>query len=101
MFVDAKDLRIGEGQSLENYLSALEQRGAEKLAEKGIKAAFDGSVAPDYNWIFGEDYDLGDIVQVRNAYGMSLKARVTEVIECHDNNGYSIVPTIERIQEDE
>lgn len=100
LFIDAKDIRIEEGQTSASYEEALAERGAAKLAERGILQAFDGAVVPDYNWKFGVDYDLGDIVTVRNTYGMTLKARVTEVIECHDQNGYSVIPTIEKIEEE-
>lgn len=38
---------------------------------------------------------LGDIVTVQNEYGITMNARITEVIETFDENGYSVSPKFE------
>ena len=44
---------------------------------------------------------MGDLVTVENEYGISVKARITEVVEVYDDNGYSIEPKFEYLEEDE
>ena len=41
-----------------------------------------------------QDYFIGDKVAVKNAYGMSASATVTEVTEVEDSEGYRLVPTL-------
>ena len=77
------------------YNVFLLNRGAEKIAEHGEVETFNGQVIPDVTYIYGVDYKLGDIVTVRNQFGITANARITEVIEVHDENGYSIEPKFE------
>ena len=97
MFVDARDLSTNAGTeeeiTLEEYNDLLAQRGDENLAAAVIQETFEGEVEPTVNYIYGQDYFLGDIVQVENEYGIRNAPRVTEVIECEDENGYTATPT--------
>ncbi|MCQ2059800.1 MAG: siphovirus ReqiPepy6 Gp37-like family protein [Bacteroidaceae bacterium] len=96
IYVDARDLSTNEGEiPFEDYVPLLRQRGAEKLTEYGIVTEFDGEVEPNRSYVFGVDYFLGDIVTVRNEYGIQINARVTEVIEAYDDNGHTIIPKFE------
>lgn len=94
LFVDANDLSSEtlEGVTIE-YASALRARGLEALAEHGIVESFEGEVEPNYSYKYGIDYQLGDVVQVINTYGISSSVRITEVIETFDEDGYSVIPT--------
>lgn len=96
LYVDAKDLssKTEEGVTI-NYDEALKARGIEKLAEYDVVTVFEGEVEPNYSYKYKDDYNLGDIVQVVNDYGIEASARITEVIESHDENGYSVIPTFE------
>lgn len=77
------------------YQVLLHQKGVEALATVQEIVSFDGSVEPNYSYKYGEDYFLGDIVTVMNEYGIKANARIIEVIESDDENGYSIIPTFE------
>lgn len=70
-------------------------RGYEKLAEYGETVTFNGSVEPRVTFVYKEDYDLGDIVTIENEYGISVEARIVEIIEVYDDNGYSLEPKFE------
>lgn len=83
------------------YSLYLLNRGSEKLAEYGSKISFEGSVEPNTTFEYKKDYFIGDLVNVENEYGISLKARISEVIEIQDDNGYSIEPKFEYIQEND
>lgn len=75
------------------YLSSLLSSGADARSEYGEQIIFEGKVIPDITFIYGTDYYLGDIVTVENEYGIQNPARITEVIEVLDENGYSVEPT--------
>ena len=81
----------------EVYLLA---RGYEDLAEYGSVTSFNGTVEPNTTFIFKEDYFLGDIVTVENEYGITVEARIVEIVEVSDDNGYYVEPKFEYIQED-
>ena len=96
LYVDARDVssQVEEGETID-YAEMLKTRGIEALAEYGTTVSFEGEVEPNHSYKYGTDYFLGDIVQVVNIYGISARARITEVIETFDENGYSIIPTFE------
>lgn len=82
------------------YNTYLANRGFQKLATYGERESFAGTVIPDVTFIFKTDYFLGDIVTVRNEFGISADARITEVVEVEDETGYRIEPHFEYKQED-
>lgn len=77
------------------YHSYLLNRGVEQLAGFGEKESFEGTIIPDVTFIYKQDYFLGDIVNVENEFGISADARIIEIIESVDENGYNIEPTFE------
>lgn len=58
-----------------------------ELIKYPVLETFDGDVISN-----NMSYNLGDIVQIINEYGISATARIVEIIECEDESGYSIVP---------
>lgn len=80
------------------YYTYLINRGAEKLAEFGEVIAFSGSINPDVTFIYKTDYDLGDIVTISNELGVTAEARIVEVVEVEDENGYRVEPKFEYIK---
>lgn len=79
----------------EGYLTA---RGNEALAEYGETTSFEGSVVPNSQFVYREDYTLGDIVSIRTEYGVQASARVVETVEVWDENGYSLEPKFEYVE---
>ena len=76
LVVDAKDLRVDDGEAMEDYLKRLESRGMEKLLE--CQNVFSCSFVPSGK-DFGVRYDLGDVLTVNlSEYGLKLKARVAK-----------------------
>lgn len=96
LYVDARDVssQVEEGETID-YDALLRARGIEALAEYGTTVSFEGEVEPNYSYKYGVHYELGDIVQVMNEYGISISARITEVIETFDEGTYSVIPTFE------
>lgn len=79
------------------YSVYLLTRGYEKLAEFGAVTSFEGTVEPNTTFIYNKDYFLGDKVTIQNEFGITVEARITEVIEVNDDNGYSVEPKFEYI----
>lgn len=80
------------------YSAYLLERGYQKVVEYGETESFEGSVIPDITFTYKQDYFLGDIVKVRNEYGIEANARIVEVVEVQDVNGYRIEPKFEYLE---
>lgn len=81
------------------YSVYLLTRGYEKLAEFGAVTSFSGTIEPNTTFVYNKDYFLGDEVTIQNQFGITLGARITEVIEVNDDNGYSVEPKFEYYQQ--
>jgi hypothetical protein len=96
MYTDAKSIyRTVDGVTLtdEEYLAQLEQRGSEVLSEHSFSTSFDGELDSATTYKYGEDFFLGDLVQVVNEYGIEAKTRVVEMIYSQDLSGLKEYPT--------
>lgn len=79
------------------YSVYLLTRGYEKLAEFGAVTSFSGTVEPNTTFVYNKDYFLGDLVTIQNEFGITVQARIIEVIEVDDDNGSSVEPKFEYI----
>lgn len=79
----------------------LSQKGKEELLKNKKIYAFDGKVDPELQYVYGIDYFLGDVVQVRDNYGHDCSSRIVEVVYSYDDTGERIIPTFEKIEEQE
>lgn len=80
------------------YLANLLSSGQEATKEFGEVKTFEGSIIPDVTFVYGTDYKLGDIVTVKNEYGITSEARITEIVEVFDENGYSFEPSFKYME---
>lgn len=80
------------------YINNLISKGNETLAQYCNTKTFNGNVEAKLTYEYKKDYFLGDIVSVRNQFGISIKARIVEIIEVDDDNGYSIEPKFEYME---
>ena len=72
----------------------LTQKGYDALALSRGLSAFDGEIPQRGSYKYGQDYYLGDIVEMRNADGVSSRMRVTEQIFVSDAEGDRSYPTL-------
>lgn len=101
VYTDATSLSNKDDQNQEisdsEYNERLANEGYGTLNEFDYGETIDASVEPNYNWHYGntvaDDYYLGDIVTISNAYGMSIMARVIEVVRSHDTSGNTVIPS--------
>lgn len=99
IFVDAKDISSNDGEiPLNDYMQLLQARGVEKLAEHQATKAFEAEIESTINFAYKQDWNLGDIVTITNEYGITATPRIVEIIESWDDNGYSVIPTLEELE---
>lgn len=90
LVVDASDVQADDPDA--NTLMI--QRGTEALNNARATALFDGEVNQYGTYVYGVDYDLGDIVEMRNRDGIITYKRVTEQIFASDASGDRSYPTL-------
>ncbi len=101
IFVDAGSITrsgYGEEEPLtdEEYLVKLEEEGLRILSENTVLESFDGEIDPVmYN--YGDEFYMGDILQVANEYGNESCSRVVEMTYFQDSAGIKTVPTFEAV----
>ena len=64
----------------EEYLTQLKTKGEKNLADHTITTAFEGEVEVTRLFKYGEDFFIGDIVQIANEYGNEGSAYISELI---------------------
>lgn len=80
------------------YIENLKNTGYEKMSAYTTISSFTGEVVVGINYTYKQDYDLGSIVSIVNEYGISIKVRISEIIESQDDSGYSMEPTFENVE---
>lgn len=75
------------------YRNQLQQKGLEELSKTYIVEAFEGEIEATRQYVYGEDFFIGDVVQVRDSYGKEASSRITEVVRSNDLNGEIMTPT--------
>lgn len=70
------------------------QKGTEELGKNRRFAAFDGELNRNSQYKYGRDYNLGDLVQLKNASGAASDMQVTEQIFVSDKEGERSYPTL-------
>lgn len=77
----------------DDYEENLRARGEEKLSECKEIQTFDGEVDYRQMYVYGKDFEMGDICELENEYKMSCVVRVMELVTSDDESGYSVYPT--------
>ena len=102
LYVDARDVSsvTEEGTTISDadYTKQLQQRGKEKLSEFEYEKLFDGEAETSIMFKYGEDFGMGDIVQISNEYGIETKARVIEYVRSQAEDGYNVYPSFTSVE---
>ncbi len=96
LFTDARDI---QSEKVSNYDEALRQRGLQNLIDNSRTVSFEGEVDATRMFVYGEDFFMGDIIQISNEYGIEGAARVMEFIKSDDANGSKQYPTFQAVQD--
>lgn len=70
------------------------QRGLEELSKYRKFSGFDGEISQTSKYKYGRDYNLGDLVEIRNVDGVTTNMQVTEQIFASDAEGERSYPTL-------
>lgn len=73
----------------------LTEKGNEQLNEEKEEKIFEGDVYTTGMFVLGEDFLLGDIVQIENEYTIRDTVRVKEIVYSDSNDSNTVYPTFE------
>lgn len=83
----------------EEYFKLLQDKGNEELANYTYTKKFEGEVDTHRIYVYGKDFFMGDLVQMRNEYGIEAVSRITELVLSHDTSGLETYPTLTQVDE--
>lgn len=103
IFADGSDISINEDDDTTltptQFRAHLKQRGIDTLIENLEIEAFEGEVEATIMYKYGEDFFMGDIIQLADEYGHEGQAYISEFIISQDESGISMYPTFITLQE--
>lgn len=82
------------------YTGQLYARGKEFLSSQDIRTAFEGEVEASTLFIYGEDFFLGDIVQISDEYGNEGRVYISELVFSQDESEQSVYPTFKSMDDE-
>jgi hypothetical protein len=100
IFVNAQNLsKLDYDTSLEisdtDYVNQLKQLGYEELAARIRYQNFDGVVDLTQTYKYKTDFFLGDLIQLKDKYGLSNRVRVSGITFSEDLSGSNIYPILD------
>ena len=105
LFINASDISSDTDSgtlSDAEYLAQLKTKGLKELSTHIATTAFEGEVDTTKLFKYGEDFFIGDIVQIANEYGNEGSAYISELIISNSEEGLPIYyPTFKTISKGE
>lgn len=81
------------------YAKLLAEKGAPELEDYKAIRIFDGKIEAERQFVLGEDFFIGDIVQVVNKWGYESTCRIVEIVETEDSSeGHTYYPTFSSLE---
>ena len=94
MFIDNGGVNDGEqGGEYATWNAVNKEKAIAELGEHQTTTAFKGELEATRQYIYGEDFNIGDIVQVENEFGITGTVYISEIVFSQDVNGITITPT--------
>lgn len=94
IFVDNGGVNDGEqGGEASSWNAINKQKGLTELANHQTTTAFEGELEATRQYVYGENFDIGDIVQVENEFGITGTVYISEIVWSQDVNGLTMTPT--------
>lgn len=94
IFVDNGGVNDGEQGGAYNAWNAInKQKGLTELVNHQTTTAFEGELEATRQYVYGEDFTIGDIVQIQNEYGIEGTVYISEIVFSQDASGITITPT--------
>lgn len=80
------DLELSEIFTKDRYMAK-----AYSMVEEALSTnEFEGEIAPDVNYEYRKDYDIGDKIRIKTDIGIQKDVRILEAVETFDSDGYNI-----------
>lgn len=100
IFVDASDATTNTDTvtTEANYNAALQAIGKAEIAKHPVIETFEADLDMNQTFVYRKHFWIGSIVTIKNEYGIRMDARIIEVNEVDDENGYSMKPVLERVR---
>ena len=92
MYLEASNL--ADGLTTAQIQTELARQGRNALSTQRVVYGFDGSASEETGYTYGVDYNLGDIVELRDDFGNKIMMRVTEHTFTIDSDGKKSYPTL-------
>lgn len=94
MFIDNGGVNDGEqGGEYATWNAVNKEKAIAELGEHQTTTAFEGELEATRQYVYGEDFSIGDIVQVENEFGITGTVYISEIVFSQDANGIKITPT--------
>lgn len=94
IYADNGGVNDGEqGGSATSWNAVNKQKGLTELSDHQTTTAFEGELDTSRQYVYGEDFDIGDIVHIENEYGIDGTVYISEIVMSQDSNGIKITPT--------
>ena len=93
VFNDAATVEYTDEITDAEYKLQLLESAYKMLEDNIVKSTINGEVEANATFQYGRDYNIGDIVQVENEFGVLGTMRVTEFITSHSTSGLEMYPT--------
>lgn len=98
IFIDARDVSETDDEDIpipeHKIIQSLTDRGKQQLNELIQEEYLEGQILTNGPFKYQEDYDLGDIATNQHVdWGITMDARITDIKEIHEENGFSIEAT--------
>lgn len=99
VYVDASSASSNEGNiGSAEYAEMLQNKGTEALTEYVNNELLDCETDTTTQYILNRDFFLGDVVQIKNDFGITATARILEIIESEDDSGTAVIPTFSTME---
>ena len=86
--------QLPDSMELVDAPAYLTQLANEELTRSRPTNVYDGEVDQNAQFVYGRDYNLGDLVEVRRSDGGAAFMRVEEQIFKYDSNGFASYPSL-------
>lgn len=97
IFTQVDSVPTEDGMSPEDYAAYMRLQGYGVLRDNCATTEVDGESIPGINYVFGQDFQLGDIVKVENECEIVVSVRIVEYVQSDDENGPSAYPSFSSV----
>lgn len=97
--VSREDEERGQQWGNKDYLNMLLEKGKSEMAKNVRVKTYEAEAETSRGYSYPEDFNIGDIVEIINEWGISSKVLVSEVILSISKSSMNIVPTFSTIND--